>query len=413
MSNTQTQMGIISNLITDMTLGGATPDELARAVKHSMVVIDAEKHKLDYKASELDNGVAQLHKKYQGHIDPDGQYREGAATLISRAKSEVQVPERKEGAFFTKDTKEKVILDPDTKQYFNENTGELVKPGNIKVMYTDPNTGEKAYRNTNRVYSKVEYKDSEGKKQTASVITKDGKQYYKGEDGLYKEVTNEKVISNIATQTSTKMAEAKNAYDLSRGSLAEQAYAEYANSLKALANQARLEALNIKDIPYSSTAKKTYAEEVASLDQKLKEALVNAPRERHAQLIANSEVKAKLDNATSPITKEDEKKIRQKALSRARQITGAKRNEIKITDKEWQAIQAGAISASKLKQIINNADSSILKQFAMPRSTTTLSNAKISRIKNMANRGYTTNEIAQALGVSSSTVVKYMKGDTQ
>ena len=44
MKNTQTEMGKISNLITDMTLKGATQDELARAVRHSMVVIDAEKH---------------------------------------------------------------------------------------------------------------------------------------------------------------------------------------------------------------------------------------------------------------------------------------------------------------------------------------------------------------------------------
>ena len=48
---TQTEMGKISNLITDMTLQGAPENELARAVKHSMVVIDAEKHKLDYKQS--------------------------------------------------------------------------------------------------------------------------------------------------------------------------------------------------------------------------------------------------------------------------------------------------------------------------------------------------------------------------
>lgn len=410
---TQTQMGIVSNLITDMTLGGADTDELARAVRHSMVVIDAEKHKLDYKQSELDNGIAALHRKYQGHIDADGKYREGAATLISRAKSETEVLERKEGAFFTKNTKEKVILDPNTKEYYKESTGEIVNKNNVKIMYTDPNTGEKTYRNTNRMYSTVEYKDSTGKKQTASVITKDGVQYYKGEDGLYKKVTTEKVKEKPAMQKSTKMAETNDAYTLSRGTPQEQAYAEYANSLKALANQSRLEALEIKDIPYSAAAKKTYSEEVASLDQKLKEALVNAPRERHAQLIANSEVKAKLDNATSPITKEDEKKIRQKALSRARKIVGAKRNEIKITDKEWQAIQAGAISASKLKQIIDNADSSVLKQLAMPRSTSTLSTAKVSRIKNMANRGYTTNEIANALGVSTSTVIKYMKGDSQ
>ena len=69
MKNTGIQMGVISNLISDMTLAGATDSELARAVKHSMVVIDAEKHKLDYKASEKDNNIAALKKKYQAHID--------------------------------------------------------------------------------------------------------------------------------------------------------------------------------------------------------------------------------------------------------------------------------------------------------------------------------------------------------
>lgn len=62
MKNTQTEMGKVSNLITDMTLKGATEDELARAVRHSMVVIDAEKHKLDYKQSEIDNGISSLKK---------------------------------------------------------------------------------------------------------------------------------------------------------------------------------------------------------------------------------------------------------------------------------------------------------------------------------------------------------------
>jgi len=409
MGNTQTSMGIVSNLITDMTLGGATSDELARAVKHSMVVIDAEKHHLDYKQSEIDNGIAALHKKYQGHYDSEGKYREGAATLISRAKSEIDIPERKEGAFYTKDSKEKVILDPESKKYYKEKTGEIVSPSKVKILYIDPNTGEKVYRNTNRTYTKLEYKDSTGKKQTASVITKDGKQYYKGEDGLYKEVTNEKILEPIkATQKSTRMAETKNAYDLSRGSLPEQAYAEYANSLKALANKARLESLDIKDIPYSSSAKKTYKTEVDSLNKKLNDALINAPRERQAQLIANSIIKAKLDNAGN-LTADQEKKIRQQSLNRARKQVGAKRNQIIITDKEWSAIQAGAISASKLKQIIDNADSGTLKQLAMPRTTTTLSNAKVQRIKNMSNKGYTTSEIANALGISSSTVVNYLK----
>lgn len=94
MNNTQTEMGKISNLITDMTLKGATQDELARAVRHSMVVIDAEKHKLDYKKSEQDNGITALKKKYQAHENDDGYG--GAATLISRAKSETSVLKEKE-----------------------------------------------------------------------------------------------------------------------------------------------------------------------------------------------------------------------------------------------------------------------------------------------------------------------------
>ena len=408
MNNTQTQMGIVSNLITDMTLGGASTDELARAVRHSMVVIDAEKHKLDYKQSELDNGIKALKEKYQGKYDENGRYKEGASTLISRAKSEIEVNERKEGAFYTKDTKEKVILDPKTKTYYNQKTGEVISPSKVKIFYTDPNTGEKVYRETGRTYTKAKYKDSEGKTQEASVITKDGKQYYKDETGKYREVTNEKLITKQAKQKSTQMAETSDAYTLSRGTPAEQAYAEYANSLKALANKSRLEADSIKDIPYSSSAKKTYSEEVISLNKKLHDALVNAPKERQAQLIANSTVKAKLENAVD-LKPDQEKKIKQQALSRARQKVGAKRTEIQITNKEWEAIQAGAISKSQLEKIIDHADSAVLKQLAMPRTTTTMSSAKVARMQNMSNKGYTTSDIAQALGVSTSTVIKYLK----
>lgn len=86
MTNTQTEMGKISNLITDMSLRQASESELARAVKHSMVVIDAEKHGLDHKRSYADNGIKALKEKYQ---------KGGASTLISRAKSRIDVPERK------------------------------------------------------------------------------------------------------------------------------------------------------------------------------------------------------------------------------------------------------------------------------------------------------------------------------
>lgn len=85
----QIQMGVVSNLITDMTVQGANSADLARAVRHSMVVIDAEKHNLNYKQSAIDNGIAQLKSKYQG--GPTS----GASTLISRATSEVRVGLRK------------------------------------------------------------------------------------------------------------------------------------------------------------------------------------------------------------------------------------------------------------------------------------------------------------------------------
>jgi predicted transcriptional regulator len=116
------QMGLISNLITDMTIKGATNEELARAVRHSMVVIDAEKHGLNYKQSALDNGIPALMKKYQGKSTG------GSATLISRARSETRVPARKATARIDPVTGKKVWIE----------TGEsYVKDGKV-VLRTQP-----------------------------------------------------------------------------------------------------------------------------------------------------------------------------------------------------------------------------------------------------------------------------------
>lgn len=337
MKNTQTEMGKISNLITDMTLKGATEPELARAVRHSMVVIDAEKHHLDYKQSEKDNGIAALKKKYQGYVTEDGEEKGGASTLISRAKSEVSVPKRK-GSPKT---------DPDT--------GEQVWKVDEDRFYTDPKTGKTVERR----------------------------------------------------QKSTQMAETKDPYKLSSGTPQEEAYAAYASQMKSLANQARKEILTTGKITYSASAKETYQKEVASLSSKLNIALKNAPRERQAQAMANSTVAAKKKDNPG-MTKEEIKKAGQQALSAARAIVGAKRTPIVITDREWQAIQAGAISENKLTQIINHADIDVLRSYATPRATTTLSTAKVNKISSMNASGYTTAEIAEALGVSTSTVRKYL-----
>lgn len=339
MKNTQTEMGKISNLITDMNLKGANQDELARAVRHSMVVIDAEKHKLDYKKSEADNGISALKKKYQGSIDENGRYHEGAATLLSRAKSKEEVLKRKGSPII------------------------------------DPITGEQSYKEV-----REEYFDK-----------KTGK-------------------TKVRTQESTKMAETRDAYTLvsDANTPQERAYADYANYMKSLANQARKEMLNTGNIKYNASAKATYQKEVASLMAKLNVSLKNAPRERQAQVIANAEINAKKKN-NPDMTKAELKKAKQTALTNARLKVGAERKPIEITDKEWEAIQAGAISENKLSQIINHTDTDKLRERATPRAKTTLSTAKINRISAMKASGYTTAQIAKALGISSSTVTKYLK----
>ena len=337
MRNTQTEMGKVSNLITDMTLKGATTDEIAKAVKHSMVVIDAEKHKLDYKQSEIDNDIAALKKKWQGTYDENGRYHEGAATLISRASSETSVLKRKGSPIIDKETGEQ-----SWKEVYEE--------------YVDPKTGK----------------------------------------------------TKVRTQASTKMAEVKDARKLSSGTPQEELYADYANKMKSMANSARKEMLATGNLKYSSTAKAQYQGEVDSLMSKLNVALKNAPRERQAQVIANAEVKAKKQE-NPDMSKGEIKKAGQQALSRARIAVGAKRTPIKLTDSEWEAIQAGAISDNKLTQIINHVDADELKQRATPRSSTTISAAKASRMKAYQNSGYTTAQIAEMLGVSTSTVSKYLK----
>lgn len=340
MKNTQTEMGKISNLITDMTLKGATDEEKARAVRHSMVVIDAEKHKLDYKKSYEDNGIASLKKRYQGRVDEDGKYHEGAATLLSRANAETSVPKRQ---------------------------------GSPKI---DPETGKQSWKTADKLY--------------------------------YENPKTGKIV--MRTQKSTQMAETSDAHTLSSGHPMEELYADYANKMKSLGNQARKEMLSTPRLQYSPSAKATYKTEVASLDAKLNIALRNAPRERKAQTIANAVVSAKKKD-NPDLTRSEIKKISQQALTEARIKVGAdsKGTKIPITDREWEAIQAGAISDNKLTQILKNTKTDDLRQRATPRTTTTLSNAKISQISSMKNSGYTIEEIAQRLGISTSTVSKYLK----
>lgn len=360
---TQTQMGIVSNLITDMTLGGASQDELAAAVRHSMVVIDAEKHKLNYKKSEMDNNIAALKKKYQRTIDEDGNEKVGgASTILSRAKGEVSVTKRQ---------------------------------GTPKINLK----GEEWYDPSKPEGSLIYKTADDAEYQVPKVNKRTG------------EVT---MVTKTRTQPSTRMAETDDAMTLVSNSKypMEIVYAEYANSMKDLANKARVEMSKTGKIAYSQTAKKTYAKEVKDLEEKLDIAKQNAPRERAAQRMANATVQAK--KAANPnMSNEDIKKASQQALSASRNKVGAvarKKRNIIITDKEWEAIQAGAISENKLKQILNNTDADSLRQRAMPRASTKLSAAKINKIKSMQASNYSLAEIAAACNCSTSTISNYLKG---
>ena len=370
MKDTQKQMGVISNLVTDMTLAGATPDELARAVRHSMVVIDAEKHKLDYKRSEKENNIAELKEKYQRTIQPDGSVKiGGASTLLSRSKSEYSVLKRQGTPKINTKYKKNGELNPDY----------------------DPDRPEGAL--IYKTASDVAYTKYKKNKRTGEITTS----------------------TEYRTQKSTRMAETDDAFSLLSDARhpMEVIYAKFANSMKSLANDARKEYVSTGDLKYSAEANKKYAKEVSSLNMKLNNALLNAPREREALRRANIEVKNK-ESLDPKMKKADKKKIRQQAVSKARADVGSiKRRDrnIIISDKEWEAIQAGAISNEKLKKILNNSDPDSLRQRATPKASNTISTAKINRIKAMANSNYTAGEIAEKLNISTSSVYDILKGE--
>ena len=370
MKDTQKQMGVISNLVTDMTLAGATPDELARAVRHSMVVIDAEKHKLDYKRSEKENNIAELKEKYQRTIQPDGSVKiGGASTLLSRSKSEYSVLKRQGTPKINTKYKKNGELNPDY----------------------DPDRPEGAL--IYKTASDVAYTKYKKNKRTGEITTS----------------------TEYRTQKSTRMAETDDAFSLLSDARhpMEVIYAKFANSMKSLANDARKEYVSTGDLKYSAEANKKYAKEVSSLNVKLNNALLNAPREREALRRANVEVKNK-ESLDPKMKKADKKKIRQQAVSKARADVGSiKRRDrnIIISDKEWEAIQAGAISNEKLKKILNNSDPDSLRQRATPKASNTISTAKINRIKAMANSNYTAGEIAEKLNISTSSVYDILKGE--
>lgn len=340
-AQTQKEMGIISNLITDMTIQGATEDELARATRHANCVIDAEKHKLNWRLSEKENGIAQLKAKYQ----PKNELGEGGAqTLLSRAKNPTYVNKRR--------TNQEYRIDKATgKKIWNEEDPFIDREGNERHRI------QKSYK-------------------------------------MYEVDDARKLISKQNTEI-------------------EQVYADYANRCKDLANKARKEMVDTPNLEYNKEAAKKYANEVNSLKSKLNTALKNSPRERQAQIMANAEVQTKIAErkaAGLEPTKGDIRKWTAKAIDPARKATGAKKNRVTFTDKEWEAIQAGAIPHTQLTKLLSNADEKDYKSRATPKERKVMTSSKVAKAKSLAKAGYTLSEIADYLGVSASTVGKEING---
>ena len=340
--NKQREMGDVSNLITDMTIkgAGANMEEIARAVKHSMVVIDAEKHHLDWRKSALDNGIAELKEKYQGGA------RRGASTLISKAKGQAHPLERK--------------------------------------LLTNP----------------------------AKMTAEQRERFYKGEQiwvetgGTHFTKTGKEAVNKMnTTKMEDELARTGNAFGLSSGTIQETLYANFANRLHNLANEARKMSRLMRQDKRNPSAAKTYALEVDSLEKKLYLAELNRPLERKAQLLMGAKLKSYI-KANPDIDNDEIKKLRGRLIKECRDIVGAKKNPVDINDREWEAIQAHAVSYNTLKKILNNSDMDHIKQLSMPRNQPIMSNAKISRARTMMNQGRTTAEIAEALDVSISTLQK-------
>lgn len=407
--STQKEMGMISNLISDMTLFGAPPSDMTKAVRHSMVVIDAAKHKLDFKRSEAENDIQTLKNKWQVHLNPDGTVAKtgGAATIISRAKGEESVlrrqgtpktnvkgeswydPSRPEGALIYKVTDDLYYPDRQNDKKTHTTTIRTTTGKKVKYDYTNPEERER--------YEPVKKVDPDTGEVTFT--NKAGDINYRVKE---------------RKQPSTRMAETDDANTLvsSARNPKELLYADYANSMKALANKARLEAYYTEEIERSPSAAKTYANEVKSLNDKLLVIELNKGRERAALRQANTEIKEALEK-NPDMSKKDLKKLKDRTVKTARSDVGSlsrKDKDVIITDKEWEAIQAGAISKTKLKTILENTDMSKVKERVSPRTKATLSASQINKVKAMQASNFTLAQIAEKMGVSPTTISKYLKG---
>lgn len=352
----QTLMGVVSNLITDMTLQGAPSNEIARAVKHSMVVIDAEKHKLNYKRSAEENGIDALMKRYMTHVD---KVKYGDLERYNPKTHRVDK-----------------VIDPDKLK-------KDLTPG-------------KEYTSASTIISRHKQ----------SVIT-DGYQV-EVPDPKSKSGGTKMVWRNKKETYLVNMVKDANVFLGANATKTEHHYADYINELKTFKNKVDSEMSGIKMPARDPKAAKIYAEEVLSMKDKVNQVKINRIKERQAQRMAEVSSKAEIARRSEDeVLKKDEiSRIKQQALNKARSMVGAERTPVTITDDEWDAVQSNAVSGTLLKELVSFMDDNQLKSLATPRANKQMTEARKSKAKALLANGYTIAQVAEALGVSSSTIGK-------
>ena len=435
----QTEMGKVTNLIQDMYQKLAPEEDQAKAAKHSMVVIDSEKHGLNWKQSEIDNDILALKHKYQD----TGDGKTGAGTIITRAGSEIMVNERKPWQ-----PSANSIDAEGNKKY--EYTGNTYKEGKLslkglqlegigKVNLTYDTDSRSLYYlkrdSETKKNIRVYIEDSKLPESLRGVNIKSGGWVYLNDDKktgqsyyLRTDFTTGKNVRQYVNdgdivetkvsprqEKSTRMAEEKDPYKLTSGGSKEnpgypmeKVYARFATDMKDLAREARKAYLKVGGLKHSKEAAVQYEDEVSSLNKKLSNARANAPYERQAQLMAGRTMAIKKYENPN-MTNEQKKKMQGQAITAARTKIGAKKPLIEIEPNEYKAIQAGAITETKLLAIMNNCNLDSLKAHATPRNAHVMDNAKIARAKAMAAKDIPIADIAEALGFSTSTVSKALK----
>lgn len=358
---TQTEMGLITNLIADMEIMGAPIEHIVMAVRHSMGVIDAHKHELDYVQSYIDNGIAELKTYYQGGP------KAGAATLITRAGSRQEVTYKK------------------------------------RARHDDPETGEKIFKEKKRTFVGRDGKVREIKKQSTKMYEKEDA-FELLSDGQY---AIEIVYGNFANEmkrlANFARKEAMRCPKLVANPSAKKAFAKQLESLNAKLDVA------VSNQPRERMAQLyTFCRFLEKINENkfyISQLLDEIDKDESIPERKKKKLKRECYKDNS-LDKEEKDKIIQQYLIAARMRFDAHANLICYTPEEWLAVNSGAVSQTLFERLYRYSNKDELKKLAMPNEEEVPSDYKVEYILRLNAEGFPTFEIADRVGLSVGKVTK-------